>query len=333
MPLTMALSGLTISDSEPSQQRKREKGHSLLVVPSDYIILDLETTGLNSSFDSIIEVACMHMTDGKEISNFHSYVRPTPFIGDDEQKHYVDEFITELTGITDAMLEDAPTFQDIANSLLDFIGNSVIVGHNVNFDINFLYDNFLKTVKLKFNNDFVDTMRLSRIILPELPHHRLKDLAKLFEISDTQHRAMNDCKITQAILENLLKISDEKHIDLTAYKRHHKIDLSTLTCTDVSLNDVSHIFYNKNCVFTGKLQKYVRKEASQIICNIGGHCENTVTKNTNFLIIGGLDDNPPVKGGKSVKMKRAEKLISEGQDLQIISETTFYDLLNDYLNS
>lgn len=325
---------LTSSPKEPKESEKleeskkyiRHKGISLLSLPDNYIVLDLETTGYNPHFDEIIEVACIRYSGSEKIDSFHSYVQPTPY-GDDSI-HYVDDFITKLTGITDDMLVTAPKFKDIANELYDYLGDSVIVGHNVNFDINFLYDNFLKCLGCEFKNDYLDTMRLSRIALPDLPHHRLKDLKEYFSIDGIQHRALNDCQITYTILSELLDYIQENNIDLERYLHPKSFDLTSLT-GDVTLNDPSNPLYGKHCVFTGKLQRFVRKDAAQIVCNIGGCCDNSVTKKTNFLIIGGLDDIPLVKDGKSTKMKKAEKLILDGQDLKILSESTFYDLIED----
>ncbi len=311
---------------EKSKKYIRHKGISLLSLPDNYIVLDLETTGYNPHFDEIIEVACIRYSGSEKIDSFHSYVQPTPY-GDDSI-HYVDDFITKLTGITDDMLVTAPKFKDIANELYDYLGDSVIVGHNVNFDINFLYDNFLKCLGCEFKNDYLDTMRLSRIALPDLPHHRLKDLKEYFSIDGVQHRALNDCQITHTVLSKLLDYIQENNVDLERYLHPKRFDLTSLT-GDVTLNDPSNPLYGKHCVFTGKLQRFVRKDAAQIVCNIGGCCDNSVTKKTNFLIIGGLDDIPLVKDGKSTKMKKAEKLILDGQDLKILSESTFYDLIED----
>lgn len=299
-------------------------------VPDSYIVLDLETTGLDPHYDDIIEVACLKFAGGKQVDSFHSYIQPRPFQDDDGQLHFVDDFITDLTGITDDMLKDAPRFASIAPELSKYLGNSVLVGHNVNFDINFLYDNFMAALRKPLHNNFVDTMRIARIVMPDLPHHRLKDLCKAFSIGTDLHRADSDCMATQKILVNLQKLAAESNIDLAAYRRHHNINLSALA-GDTTLNDPSHPLYGKNVVFTGKLQRFLRKDAAQIVCNIGGYCENNVTKKTNFLVIGSLEGNPLVEGGKSSKMKRARELILSGQDLQVLSETVFYDMISDYL--
>lgn len=326
--ITISIGSSSISDKAPAE---REKGHSILTAPSDYIVLDLETTGLDPHYDDIIEVACLKFTDGKQVDSFHSYVQPRPFSDDDNQQHFVDDFITDLTGITDDVLKNAPRFENIAPQLFQYLEGTVIVGHNVNFDINFLYDNFMDTLQKPLQNDFVDTMRIARIVMPDLPHHRLKDLCKAFSIDTSLHRAANDCMATQEILANLQKLAVENGIDLSTYRRsHHNVDLSILA-GDTALNDPTHPLYGKNVVLTGKLQRFARKDAAQIVCNIGGHCENNVTKKTNFLVIGSLEGNPLIKGGKSSKMKRAKELILSGQDLQVLSETVFYDMINDYL--
>ncbi|PTJ09351.1 BRCT domain-containing protein, partial [Staphylococcus simulans] len=86
--------------------------------------------------------------------------------------------------------------------------------------------------------------------------------------------------------------------------------------------------YDKVCVLTGKLEYMTRKEAMQTIADIGGINANGVTKKTNYLILGNFDYSTNVKGNKSAKLRKAEKYILEGQDLQILSENVFYDLIS-----
>ena len=109
------------SSHEDGKKYTRHKGSSLLSLPDNYIILDLETTGYNPRFDEIIEVACIRYAGSEKIDTFHSYVQPTPYEDDeDDSIHYVDDFITELTGISDDMLANAPKFKDIAKDLYDY---------------------------------------------------------------------------------------------------------------------------------------------------------------------------------------------------------------------
>ena len=122
---------------------------------------------------------------------------------------------------------------------------------------------------------------------------------------------MGDCKMTHEVLCGLKKIIEENHVDLSPH-RFPQIDLRTLQ-PDPTKFVQDHILYGRNCVFTGKLERFSRKEAAQIVLNIGGHCENNVTKNTNFLVVGNFDYCSNVKGNKTGKLKKAEGLILKGR--------------------
>lgn len=302
----------------------RNKGNSLIAFPTDYTIIDLETTGLDPSFDEIIEISALKIRNNKIIEEYSTLIQPT---------YEIDEFITNLTGITNEMLKNAPLLDEKIEEIIDFIGEDIIVGHNVNFDINFLYDNYLKIDKKELKNDYIDTMRLAKNFLKELKHHRLMDLVYYYEI-DTKgfHRAILDCKSTFDIYNNIkMDIinkydSVEKWVDLLK-KRKDGIKAKDI----VSLNkdfDIDNLLYNKNCVFTGKLEKMERKEAMQKVVDIGGLVQDNINKDTNFLIIGSLEYSSNVKGNKSNKMKKAEKIKETGGDIEILSENVFYELID-----
>jgi len=305
------------------------KGTSLLQFPENYTVVDVETTGLEPFYDEIIEVACIKYRDGSEVARFESLVQPKPFITKPGNVQYVSDFIISLTGITNEMLTLAPAFDVIANDLYSFLENEIIVGHNVNFDINFLLNKFRYDYNLPFQNDFVDTLRLSRRILPELPHHTLVDMAEHFGIPAPHHRALGDCVATNEILGKLKEIVKNNNIDMEQLAKKKSVDLRNIHC-DGSQIDQNNFFFGKNCVFTGTLEKFTRTDAAQIVVNIGGFCENNVTKNTNFLIVGGLNANT-VAEGKSNKVIKAEKLKAKGQDIQVISEETFYSIIENFI--
>lgn len=309
---------------------ERKKGNSVLQLPSDYTIVDLETTGLNPKYDNIIEVACVKYRDHTQVAQFSTLVQPPLVMCDTETDNpkYVNDFIASLTGITNNMLSTAPKFEEIANDLWNFLENEFLVGHNISFDINFLYDNFETHTRKLLQNDFLDTLRLSRRTLPDLSHHRLIDLMGFFDIGGCQHRALGDCYITNTLLVNLKHYIVENHIDIQPQMSHIKIDLRAIKGNPQS-HMPDHSFFKKYCVFTGKLETFTRKEAAQIVANIGGYCENGITKKTNFLIVGNFDYCSTVQGNKSSKIKKAERLILNGQDLQIITEQVFCDLISE----
>lgn len=304
---------------------REQKGNSLLTFPDDFTIIDLETTGLDPTFDEIIEVGAIRVRNGDVTDTFSSLVKP---------EKEVDAFITEITGITNEMLADAPSISEIFPDFLSFVSNDIIVGHNVNFDINFVYDTNSKLYNQYFSNSFTDTLRLSRRLLPELEHHRLKDLINHFEIDiERQHRSLDDCKATLECYNKLKSLAVEKYDTLDNFyienksKCKKRLDLSQIK-TAVTEFDEDNPFFEKVCVFTGVLEKMKRSDAAQLVVDLGGICGNSVTKKTNYLILGNNDYCPTIRDGKSTKQKKAEELKLKGNDIEIISENTFYDMLD-----
>lgn len=310
---------------------EREKGISLTIIPQNYTVVDLETTGFSTRYNDIIEIGCIKIRDGEIVDKYQTLVKPPDPIP---------YFIECMTGIKNEMVADAPSFIEISQSVWDFLKDEIIVGHNVSFDINFLYDNFFNTFGKKFKNDWVDTLRLSRKIVRGIRRHGLMELCSYFSVTieslDNEtflhHRAINDCLLANGVLKGLAIKIKEENLDLKELFKKNAYDFKNIQ-GDKNLFNEDHIFYEKNCVFTGKLERFMRTEAVQIVANIGGHCENNVTKNTNFLIVGDMDYKEGLNGYKSNKLKKAEELIKKGQDLKILPESAFYDLVADYINN
>lgn len=302
------------------QTVRESKGESHLKFIDDYIVLDLETTGLDPAYDEIIEIAAVKYSNGERISEFITLVKP---------ENEINEYITRLTGITNEMVKDAPKIEKVLPDLLNFLGASVVIAHNANFDINFLYDNYMLCFNEPFINDFIDTMRISRRLFKDI-RHRLVDLTKEFGISfDVQHRAMTDCEATHKVYEYMKNHCCINNIDLAAFIRssHGKsFDLKDFKPESDEFDD-SHPIYGRSVCFTGTLEKFQRKEALQIVVNLGGMPADSITKNTNILVLGNNDYCSSIKDGKSNKQKKAEDLILKGNDLIIISEKSFYDML------
>ena len=286
----------------------------------DYVVIDIETTGLDPKNNEIIELSALKIKDNKIIDQFSTLCK---------RNNEIPEFIIDLTGITNAMVETAPKIENILPEFIKFIDSSIIIGHNVNFDINFIYNNYKKYFNKELSIDFIDTMRLSRIVLPELKHHRLQDLSEYFKIEEKNlHRGLVDCNTTFKIYNLLKQYIKEKNISLDINIDNYNFKDKTIK-TNISIDeiDTSNSFYGKYCVFTGELEKMNRKEAAQIVANMGGINENGITKKTNFLILGNNDNNKTIKDDKSTKQKKAEAYILSGQDLKIISENVFYSMI------
>lgn len=300
------------------------KGKSEILFPLDYVVLDLETTGFSAQYDEIIEVSCLRVRNSIVVDKYSSFVKP---------ESAIDEYITELTGITNEAVSDAPSISSVLPSVVDFIDSDIIVGQNVSFDINFLYDVCSSLLGITFSNDYVDTMRMSRKLYPELNHHRLIDIVQHLNIEHSDfHRSLNDCNMAQKCFEAMrceahLKYPNiEDFITAFSRKSHNKLDANSLS-TSVTEFDTLHPLFGKLCVFTGVLEKMDRKDAMQIVLDFGGQCGNAVTKKTNYLILGNNDYCSTIKDGKSGKQKKAEEYKLCGCDIEIIPENVFYDMI------
>ncbi len=307
--------------STKNNSKREFKGNNLILLPDEYVILDLETTGLFPDLDEIIEICCLKIKDDTIISKYSTLVKPN-----DE----ILPFITKLTGITNEMVKNSPKLKNVLPKLIEFIGDSYVIGYNVNFDINFIYDNTFHILKKHFKNDFIDIMRFARKLYPNLKDHRLNTVCEYLKIDlSNHHRAEFDCLMVLECIKSIREYITKNNIDyieLFKYKSPEQ-RLSTLTPNTQEF-DETHILYNSHCVFTGKLEKMERIKAMQKVIDFGGICDKSVTKNTNFLIVGSLKYSSSVKNNKSKKIVKAEELIEKGQDLTIISEEVFYDIID-----
>ena len=321
-------------NSERRAIERTEKGKSLIALPSDYTIIDIETTGLDLVYNAIIEVAAVRVRGGEVQDKFSSLIKPTKHYLGDGEYYYIDEFITELTGITNEMLDDAPESDEVLQEFVKFIGDDLLVGHNVNFDINFLYEAMSRVLGIPLKNDFIDTMRFSRKLFPASEHHRACDLAKNCDIPyENAHRALNDSMVTCLCFEKMRGIIDSTYKSQEEFvklftRNKGKIDTASII-TEKTDFDEDHPFYHKMVVFTGALNGIPRKVAMQSVVDVGGYVADSVTKATNYLVVGSFDFVKSVKGNKSSKMKKAEKMKLDGLDIEVISENTFLDFLEN----
>lgn len=315
---------LEIEGLEKTKTIREHKGKSLVSFPDSFCVIDIETTGLDSRFDEIIEIAAIKVENGEIVEERSSLVKPSEEIS---------EYITELTGISNEMVANENSIDMVLNDFLDFWDGYTLVGHNVNFDINFLYDNCVQYSKKPLSNDFIDTLRLSRRLIPELKSHKLKNVVAYFEIlDDIEHRALSDAQKTNAVFEQLKSIYLQKFESFLDFENIFKNSSKGLKANEITTTetefDENHPFYEKSFVFTGTLEKMIRRDAMQLVVNLGGICMDNVNKKTDFLVLGNQDYSI-IKDNKSSKHKKAEKLKLSGQDIEIISENVFYDMIDN----
>ena len=169
-----------------------------------YVVVDIETTGGRARQNGITEVAAV-LTDGKEIlDSFQTLVRP---------HENVPPFISEMTGITNEMLVDAPLFVDISDELFQFLEGKVFVAHNVSFDYNFIRNHF-KAAGIDYQSKRLCTVKMSRKIFPGLASYSLGKLCRHFDITnEARHRAMGDAHATTLLFHKLLQVDHSAVIE------------------------------------------------------------------------------------------------------------------------
>lgn len=175
-----------------------KRGKKLNKYVSDYCIFDLETTGILIKNDEVVEISAVKVLQGKVADEFTTLVNPG---------RHIPQMASDVNGITDQMVAGAPNFETALKNFLDFAGNLILVGHNIHrFDMNFICRDAEKYWGLTVSNDYIDTLPLANMYLPQLPKHTLVDLADYYGIgTEGAHRALNDCRMNQKVFEQLGK--------------------------------------------------------------------------------------------------------------------------------
>lgn len=162
----------------------------------EFVVVDIETTGTDISSDKITEIGAVRIVNGVIVESFQTLIDP-------EVK--LSQKIIELTGITDEMLVGKPKIHEVYPDFIKFLGNSVFVAHNADFDYRFLR-NAGKDLGYYLENDYLDTLVISRKLLPSLPNHKLNTVCGYFNIEFRHHRALSDAFATAEALIKLYKL-------------------------------------------------------------------------------------------------------------------------------
>ncbi len=167
----------------------------------EYVAFDLETTGLSSKEDRIIEIGAVRMKDGKELDRFQTFVDP---------QRKLDKKIVELTGISDDMLVGAPKIEEALPQFLEFVGDRVLVAHNSDFDTGFIRA-ACERLGLPYTYTAADTLILSQNLLPQLSKFKLDVVAASLSLPEfNHHRAADDAAICGMIMARLMKKAEEE---------------------------------------------------------------------------------------------------------------------------
>ena len=165
-----------------------------------YIVFDIETTGLSPQKEAITEIGAVKLMDGEVVDTFSKLVNPNRSI---PQK------ITEITGITDDMVKDAPSIEQILPLFLEFCGKNPVVAHNASFDVSFIKA-AAERLETTFDNPVIDTVGLSKELFPNEDKHNLEAVCRRMEVSlENHHRALDDAKATAEAFVKMRQIKEE----------------------------------------------------------------------------------------------------------------------------
>lgn len=239
-------------------------------IDTTYCVLDLETTGFSATTEKITEVGIMKLKNGEVIDQFACFVNP--------EKH-IPQRVSEVTNITDDMVKDAETIEQVFPKILEFLGDSVIVAHNAGFDVGFLKQN-AKNLGYEFDYTYVDTLSLAKDLFPEYKKYKLGRIAANLGIKvEVAHRALDDVDTTVKVfkvmldrlkergakkIEDIHKVSRTEETQKEEYKKLKTYHAIILAKNYVGLRNLyklvslSHInyFYRRPRILKSLLEKY-----------------------------------------------------------------------------
>lgn len=291
------------------------KGENRLTLLDDYTIIDIETSNNGRKYGEIVEISCVKVRNNEIVATFDELIKPTKPI---------DPWTQSIHHISNEMVRNKPSIKEVYPKLLDFVGDDLLIGHNVHFDINFIYDYHQELNQPPLSNHFLDTLRLARRTLPKMSSYSLSNLSEHFGFEPTTHRALEDCLATHRLYQILKnRLSDDEKENLAKLKVKPSrwvpsFDLESLTPENTFFDPESK-FKNKKVLFTGKISKLTRKEAAQLVVNQGGKVLNDFTPEIDILVVG----KQRYPNSLSTKQKQALNY----EHITILTQEQFLDLI------
>lgn len=189
--------GYLVQDIEPNPN-----------LPDSFCVFDIETTGLNKKYEKITEIAVCKVKDGKIVDEFTTFVNP--------EKHIPEE-VQNLTHITDDMVKDSPTIEEVLPQFIEFTKDSILVAHNASFDVGFMA-HFAAEQKLEFTPYVIDTLTIARENYTSVENHKLGTLAEFLGVElEGAHRAINDTRATAKVFVKMIENLKKKNLDVYDY--------------------------------------------------------------------------------------------------------------------
>ena len=247
----------------------------------EYVAFDLETTGLSSANDRIIEIGAVVMKNGEELDRFQTFVDP---------QRPLEKKIVELTGITDEMLKGAPKIEEVLPEFLKFIGNRVLVAHNSDFDTGFIRAECARQ-GLPYTYTAADTLILSQNMLPQLNKFKLDIVSNALSLPDFNHHRAADDAVTCGLIMHRLMVRMEEELDIHTLQEindrmttlrakgritdRHARHIIILAKNQVGLRNLYHLISDSNLKYFKRVPRIPKSELLELREGliIGSACE------------------------------------------------------------
>ncbi|MBA4851526.1 exonuclease domain-containing protein [Emticicia sp. BO119] len=298
----------------------------------DFITIDFETASADRN--SPCEIGLTFVKNRQIVETKSWLIKP--------QYNRFDYFNMLIHGIRPEDVADKSEFPELWPEILPLIENQFLIAHNASFDMSVLRRT-LETYQIPFPSlNYSCSYIFSKKVWQGLPGYDLKTLCRINNINLNHHRAGADSRATAELALKAFDVAEVLTVDdfpeklkttigqlytggyrPSESKRIYKPKDVSKIIGDPSKHKPNSIFYGRNVIFTGALSSMVRSEAQQLIADIGGIISNSVTKDTDFLIIGHQDYRVVGEDGMSNKQEKAVNLIANGAELEILSENDF----------
>lgn len=282
-------------------------------IPTDYIVLDTETTGLSPRYDDIIEIGAIKIKNGVVVDRFHTYCKPLRKINN-----------TDIHNITNKMVENYKYSKYYMNDLINFTEGLPILIYNARFDTQMINVQLEENLK----NDIIDILKLAKDY-DIRDNYKLENIKNDLGINNISHNAISDCETTKCYYDHLIQnykiselpvfhsnnVEDIKRARLVTYAdKLLKVYIPDQVIENEKLKD-------KIVVFTGELNSMSRFEAGKKVIENGGVFHPRIIMKANYLVVGYLDEETD-KIRKAICYKE-----EKGSNIKIINEEEFLKLL------
>lgn len=288
----------------------------------DFVVIDFETA--NSQRSSPCEIGLTFVENWQIVDTKSWLIKP---IG-----NKFDWFNISIHGITPSMVENMPEFDTLWQEICPLISNKLLIAHNAAFDMSVLRNTLVAYNMPLPTLNYCCSYRLSKKVWEGLDSYSLNRLCSINDIQFKHHRAASDSLATAQLVLKAFEIANIKTVEdllINLYTAPRSLSNSSKVIGDVSMNNTASIFYEKRVVFTGTLSVMTRNEAHQIIANIGGIVSESVSKNTDYLIVGQQDYRYVGDDGMSTKQEKVIKLIEKGHLIEVLSEFEFLNFIGN----